>query len=140
MNEPQPSRIRDRAGTCIACFTPTDTGLAVIGNIAWLRDTLRMLGVPEDEALNLVHYTFDHRGVGPLPAGSGVMQDYEWVSALYNHDPDLIVVWQLRVCTRCTSASPAPFPTPALAIPGAVLPQVSGVPAEDLARGDGRMS
>jgi hypothetical protein len=38
-------------GTCIACYTPTDTALALEGEPEWIAAVLVVMGVPNDQAV-----------------------------------------------------------------------------------------
>lgn len=96
------------SGTCIACMRPTDTGMAFRGVAEWLMAGLIVLGLPEDQAMEIYRQQQRERGIelaeGEAAGGINEMS--------------------IRVCAACVAKCPADFPPPVLAIPGAILPVV----------------
>lgn len=84
-------------GSCV-CLRGTDTGLAFKGIVEWVLAGLRVLGVPDHQALAIVR-----EATGAPP---GMVPDGE-------------VTLAFRVCTDCATACPASFvPKPiALGVP-----------------------
>lgn len=83
------------AGSCAVCLLGTDTALGFTGTMEWKVAGLICLGIPDDEAHTMVE-----------PWGN-------------DHDPYLV-----KVCGKCVRNGSAPFPAPALAIPGYPIPNI----------------
>jgi hypothetical protein len=98
---PMPGLQGDYEGSCVACQTGTDTGLAFEGEAEWLIAGLTVLGLSEHEASLMVS---EHLGgsAGEVPDGVHSMG--------------------VRVCAACVAKSPASFPAPALV--GGALPTI----------------
>lgn len=88
----------DFAGSCVACFGGTDTGLAVVGRLEFVAAVLVNLGLEVDEAVDFVNLQAEQR----TPTNDGY-------------------AFLLRVCEAC--ARPAGLKV-ALAVPGSPLPSV----------------
>ncbi|UZF57082.1 hypothetical protein LH935_03540 [Gordonia polyisoprenivorans] len=93
----------DWAGSCIVCFTPTDTALAFQGEPEWCIAGLVALGVPEDQAA--ATFAAEFGTVSPLGVHTVPSEE---VTAMY------------RVCSACASAKG--MVAPALVIVGEDTP------------------
>lgn len=83
------------AGSCAVCLLGTDTALAFTGALEWKIAGLICMGIPDDEATIMVE---------------------RW-----GNDDDPCVV---KVCAECVGKAAAPFPAPALCIPGYPVPNI----------------
>jgi hypothetical protein len=92
-----------RPGSCVNCGRGTDTALALDGEAEWYIAFLTVLGIAEDEATATLRAYLD-----PSPPAGQV--------------PDGRMTITVRVCAECVSQASAPFPAPALAMPGMSVP------------------
>lgn len=83
------------AESCAVCLQGTDTALAFTGVMEWKIAGLTCLGIPDDVATIMVE---------------------RWA----DDDAPLVV----KVCAECVKRGSAPFPAPALCIPGYPVPNI----------------
>ena len=90
-------------GTCIACFTPTDTALGYDGSLEGHIAFLEHLGIPADQSLALAEASPDR------PA---------------DPDPDHPARWAVpyQLCSAC--AERTGLPAPVLVVKGAGIPAI----------------
>lgn len=97
----------DLTDTCIACWNPTDTGLATFGESEFHIAFLTFLGVTESQAAGtMTHFAQEHNGAS----------DGQVIDGVYP--------MQWRVCTACIRKAKPRFPDPVLIINGAELPVI----------------
>jgi hypothetical protein len=107
---PAPGLQGDYRGTCMVCLRPTDTGLAFQGEAEWIIAGYHVLGIPEDQAHQMLAQ------MNPEGWGNGLV-------------PCGIVTVAARVCTDCAAQATdnGGFPV-ALALPGQPLPTIGQFP------------